>query len=133
MPLQSKSGMIESKRVTVSFSDSIDLANEQVQWTPKGVCLLTKWHFAEGVEVEFAFDHRGERHCCSGVVVACHPLRRPAGYFETVLYFVDTPCTELQKAASACQLARNGFLPPSEAHLIQSDGAMNGTHSSSRS
>jgi hypothetical protein len=108
MPLQSKSGINESKRVTVSFSDSIDLANEQVQWTPKGVCLMTKWRFAEGVEVEFAFDHQGERHCCSGVVVACHPLNEPQGCFETILYFVDTPCSKLQKAACDCNLARDG-------------------------
>ncbi len=103
--------MTESKRVTVSFSDSIDLANEQVQWTPKGVCLLTKWHFAEGVEVEFAFEHQGERHCCSGVVVACHPLREPQGCYETILYFVDTPCSKLQKAACDCNLARDGQVP----------------------
>jgi hypothetical protein len=43
--------------------------------------------------------------------VACHPLREPAGCFETVLYFVDTPCTQLQKAACACQLARDGHAP----------------------
>ena len=113
MPLQSKSKINESKRVTVSFSDSIDLANEQVQWTPKGVSLLTKWHFAEGVEVEFAFDHQGERHCCSGVVVSCHPLREPVGCYETVLYFVDTPCSKLQKAACECKLARDGEQPNS--------------------
>lgn len=111
MPLQSKSRITESKGVTVSFSDSINLANEQVQWTPKGVCLLTKWHFAEGVEVEFAFEHQGERHCCSGVVVACHPLMEPQGRFETILYFVDTPCSKLQKAASDCNLARDGQVP----------------------
>jgi hypothetical protein len=111
MPLQSKSVISESKRVTVSFSDSINLANEQVQWTPKGVCLLTKWRFAEGVEVEFAFDHQGERHCCSGVVVACHPLKEPQGCFETILYFVDTPCSKLQKAACDCNLAKDGHVP----------------------
>ena len=114
MPLQNKSGITGSKRVTVSFSDSIDMANEQVQWTPKGVCLLTKWHFAEGVEVEFAFEHQGERHCCSGVVVACHPLREPQGCFETILYFVDTPCSKLQKAACDCNLAREGHVPKPE-------------------
>ena len=111
MPLQSKSATSESGRVTVSFSDSIDLAKEQVQWTPKGVSLLTKWRFAEGVEVEFAFEHQGERHCCSGVVVACHPLSRPEGCFETILYFVETPCSKLQKAACDCQLARDGHVP----------------------
>jgi len=111
MPLQSKSELNENKRVTVNFSDSIDLANEQVQWTPKGVCLMTKWRFAEGVEVEFAFEHQGERHCCSGVVVACHPLNEPQGCFETILYFVDTPCSKLQKAASECHLARDGHIP----------------------
>jgi hypothetical protein len=111
MPLQSKSGITESKGVTVSFSDSINLANEQVQWTPKGVCLMTKWHFAEGVEVEFAFEHQGERHCCSGVVVACHPLDEPQGRFETILYFVDTPGSKLQKAACDCNLARDGHVP----------------------
>jgi len=114
MALQNKSGITESKRVTVSFSDSIDVKNEQVQWTPKGVCLLTKWHFAEGVEVEFAFEHQGERHCCSGVVVACHPLREPQGCFETILYFVDTPCSKLQKAACECNLARDGHVPKAE-------------------
>ncbi len=111
MPLHSKTETSETKRVTVSFSDSIDLPKEQVQWTPKGVSLLTKWHFAEGAEVEFAFDHQGERHCCSGVVVSCHPLRQPAGHFETILYFVDTPCSKLQKAACECKLAQDGELP----------------------
>ncbi len=114
MALQNKSGISETKRVTVSFSDSIDLANEQVQWTPKGVSLMTKWHFAEGVEVEFAFEHQGERHCCSGVVVACMPLREPEGCFETILYFVDTPCSKLQKAASDCNLARDGHVSKRE-------------------
>ena len=118
MSLQSKSRTTEEERVTVSFSDSIALVKEQVHWTPKGVSLLTKWPFAEGVEVEFAFEHRGERHCCAGVVVACHPLRRPLGYFETVLYFVETPCSRLQKAACDCRLARDAHLPHSEAHLI---------------
>ena len=91
--------------VTVSFSDSINLINHQVKWSPKGVSLLTKWAFREGTEVEFAFDHRGERHCCTGVVVSCHPLRQPTGFFETVLYFVETPCSSLQKAACDCRLA----------------------------
>ncbi len=65
-----------------------------------------KWFFEEGTEVEFAFDHLGERHCCAGIVVSCHPLSEPRGCFETVLYFVETPCTKLQKAASDCRLAR---------------------------
>lgn len=106
MPLPSKSKISNHPPVTVSFSDSISLIREQIDWTPKGVRLLTKWHFAEGTEVEFAFDHRGERHCCSGIVVGCHPLRRPAGFFETVLFFIETPCTRLQKAACDCRLAR---------------------------
>lgn len=91
--------------MTVSFSDSINLIKDQVQWSPKGVCLLTKWPFRVGAEVEFAFDHRGERHCCTGVVVECHPLRRPLGFYEIVLFFVETPCSKLQKAACDCQLA----------------------------
>src|SRR5580658_9217845 len=99
MAIPTQSTDEQGPRVTVSFSDSIDLIKEQVHWTPKGVSLLTKWRFEEGVEIEFAFDHEGERHCCSGVVVACYPLRRPIGHFETVLFFVDTPCHRLQQAA----------------------------------
>ena len=105
MPIQNKTRAGEGTRVTVSFSDSINLIKDQVQWSPKGVSLLTKWPFRVGAEVEFAFDHQGERHCCTGVVVACHPLRRPLGFFETVLYFVETPCSKLQKAACDCRLA----------------------------
>ena len=105
-------------RVTVSFSDSINLVKEQVHWTPKGVSLLTKWFFEEGTEVEFAFDHQGERHCCSGVVVACHPIRQLSGCFETVLYFVETPCIKLQKAASDCRLAPEVNIPRPEAGFI---------------
>jgi hypothetical protein len=105
MAIQSKTRAGEGPRVTVSFSDSIDLVKKQVRWSPKGVSLLTKWPFQVGAEVEFAFDHQGERHCCTGVVVACHPLRRPLGCYETVLYFVETPCSKLQKAALDCQLA----------------------------
>ncbi len=82
-------------RVTVSFSDSISLVKKHVRWTPKGVSLLTKWPFSLGVEVEFAFDHEGERHCCTGVVVACHPLNQPLGHYETALDFVETPCVKL--------------------------------------
>lgn len=108
MPIQSKSRADVDGRVTVNFSDSIDTVKDRIDWSPKGVSLLTKWFFEEGVEVEFAFDYRGERHCCSGVVVSCHPLREPRGCFETVLYFVETPCSKLQKAATDCRLARDG-------------------------
>src|SRR5579871_6353566 len=110
MAIPGKSRTQQRERVTVSFSDSIDLINDQINWSPKGVSLLTKWHFVEGTEVEFAFDYKGERHCCSGVVVGCHPLSQPMGYFETILYFVDTPCSKLQKAASDCHLARDGAM-----------------------
>jgi hypothetical protein len=89
----------------VSFSDSINLIREQVQWTPKGVKLITKWHFDVGTEVEFAFDHGGKKHCCVGVVVACRPLRHPAGHYDTVLYFIEVPCSHVQKAACDCRLA----------------------------
>jgi hypothetical protein len=105
MAIQTKTAGDEGIPVTVSFSDSINLVKEQVRWSPKGVSLLTKWPFRVGVEIEFAFDHRGERHCCLGVVVACRPLDRPLDHFETVLFFVETPCSELQKAASDCRLA----------------------------
>jgi hypothetical protein len=104
MAIQSKTRESEGTRVTVSYSDSINLVKKQVQWSPKGVSLLTKWPFRVGAEVEFAFDHQRARHCCTGVVVACHPLRRPLGFYETVLYFVETPCSELQKAAFDCRL-----------------------------
>jgi hypothetical protein len=112
--------------VTVSFSDSIDLIKDQVHWSPKGVSLLTKWPFRVGAEVEFAFDHRGERHCCTGVVVACHPLRRPLGFFETVLFFVETPCSKLQKAACACRLAREQDHSQGETQFTVDDHAMDG-------
>ncbi len=98
-------------RVTVSFSDSIKLVKEQVNWSPKGVSLMTKWPFTVGAEVEFAFDHEGERHCCTGIVVGCSPLPEAAGFFETVLYFVETPCVKLQKAACACRLAPEEHQP----------------------
>ena len=104
MAIQNKTRATEGTRVTVSYSDSINLVKKQVQWSPKGVSLLTKWPFRVGAEVEFAFDHQSERHCCTGVVVACHPLRRPLGFYETVLYFVETPCSALQKAAHDCRL-----------------------------
>ena len=106
MAIQSKSGAKEGTPVTVSFSDSIALVKEQIQWTPKGVCLLTKWPFRVGAEVEFAFDHKGERHVCTGVVVACAPLHEPEDHYEVVLYFVETPGSKLQKAACACKLAK---------------------------
>jgi hypothetical protein len=106
MAIQSKTRESKGTKVTVSYSDSINLIKKQVQWSPKGVSLLTKWAFRVGAEVEFAFDHQGQRHGCTGVVVACHPLRRPLGFFETVLYFVETPGSALQKAACACRLAR---------------------------
>jgi hypothetical protein len=87
MAALTKTRQTEGTRVTVSYSDSINLIREQVRWTPKGVSLLTKWPFAVGAEVEFAFDHQGERHGCTGVVVACRALAEPAHHFETVLYF----------------------------------------------
>ena len=93
-------------RVVVNFSSSVVLFDRHVHWTPRGVSLMTKWPFAQGTEVEFGFEHAGEKHCCIGVVVACHPLRRPAGYYETVLYFIEVPCQELQKAACDCRLSK---------------------------
>ena len=111
MAAPTKNRQTEEPRVTVSYSDSINLIREQIRWTPKGVSLLTKWPFSVGAEVEFAFDHRGERHCCTGVVVACRPLRRPANHFETVLYFVETPCREALKAACDCRLAHEQHYP----------------------
>jgi hypothetical protein len=137
MSIPSKTRADKGVRVTVSFSDSIDLVKKQVQWSPKGVSLLTKWPFRVGAEVEFAFDHRGERHCCTGVVVACHPLRSPLGFFETVLYFVETPCSKLQKAACDCRLAREQDDAPGETSPASNDHAMDkasksGAASSSR-
>jgi hypothetical protein len=133
MPSPSKIRVNRAAHVTVSFSDSINLIQDQIHWSPKGVCLLTKWFFEQGTEVEFAFDHRGERHCCTGVVVACHPLRQPRGHFETVLYFVDTPCSKLQKAACACRLARESNIPPAEANFIADEPVLDGAlRSSSR-
>ena len=121
MAIQTKTQKSDDPRVTVSFSDSINLVKKQVKWSPKGVSLLTKWPFQVGAEVEFAFDHEGARHCCVGVVVACHPLRRPSGYFDTVLYFVEAPCSELQKAACACQLAHEQFDPRGDSPPQESD------------
>jgi hypothetical protein len=117
-----KSKPARATQVTVSFSDTVNLGRDQVEWTPKGVRLLTKWPFAEGTELEFAFDHRDERHCCVGVVVACHPLRNPAGFYETVLFFIETPCTKLRKAACDCQLAPDEYLPD-EVGPFAHDGA----------
>ena len=135
MAIPSKFHTMEKERVTVNFSDSIDLIHDQINWSPKGVSLLTKWPFTEGTEVEFAFDHQGERHCCPGVVVACHSLQHPAGYFEVVLYFVETPCSKLQKAASACRLARAEKLHKSEdLHLNTLNGSAHVTsHNQTRS
>ena len=127
MAIQNKTRAGEGTKVTVSFSDSINLIKDQVRWSPKGVSLLTKWPFRVGAEVEFAFDHQGERHCCAGVVVECHPLLHPLGFYETVLFFVETPCSKLQKAACDCQLAddqldsRGDVPPPSDDPAL--DGA----------
>jgi hypothetical protein len=103
MAMPTKSRAAEGVRVTLSFSDSINLVNHQIDWSPKGVSLLTKWPFQVGAEVEFAFDHLNERHCCAGIVVSCRPLAQPLGFFETVLFFVET---ELQKAACDCRLTK---------------------------
>jgi hypothetical protein len=118
-----KSKTNREAQVTVSFSDSVNVGRNHVQWTPKGVRLLTKWPFAEGTELEFAFDHRGERHCHVGVVVACHPLKQPAGLFETVLYFIETPCQEHRQAARACRLAPEDDLLAQENRLSGLDGS----------
>jgi hypothetical protein len=123
MPLPSNTKTGSRVQITVSFSDSINLIHEQVHWTPKGVRLLTKWPFAVGSEVEFAFDHKGERHCCVGVVVSCHPLRQPAGCYEMMLYFIETPCTKLQKAACDCRLARENHLAKDETHFTMTNHA----------
>ena len=114
MASRTKTGTDEGVRVTVSFSDSINLVKKHVQWSPKGVSLLTKWPFQVGAEVEFAFDHQGERHCCRGVVVACRDLASQSGFFETVLYFVETPCSKVAKAACDCQLAQDHEQMPAE-------------------
>jgi hypothetical protein len=93
------------RRVTLSYSDSIDLVNHQIEWSPKGVSLITKWPFAEGREIEFSFVHQGRRHRCIGTVVACHALREPRGFYSTLLYFVDEPCRQACAAACDCHLA----------------------------
>jgi hypothetical protein len=118
-----KSKANREAKVTVSFSDSVNVGRNHVQWTPKGVQLLTKWPFAEGTELEFAFDHRGERHCHVGVVVACHPLKEPAGLFETVLYFTETPCPEHRKAARDCRLAPEDSSADEESRFPGLDGS----------
>jgi hypothetical protein len=123
MAIQNKTRAKEGTKVTVSYSDSINLVKKQVQWSPKGVSLLTKWPFRVGAEVEFAFDHLSERHCCTGVVVECHPAPRQAGFYETVLFFVETPCSALQKAASDCQLAREQSDGHDGAPASSGDGA----------
>lgn len=126
MAIQSKTRAGEGVPVTVSFSDSINLINKQIHWSPKGVSLLTKWPFRVGAEVEFAFDYQGERHCCTGVVVACYPLRRPLGYYQTVLFFVETPCSKLQKAACDCRLAHERHYPQDENLFPTGDAATDG-------
>jgi hypothetical protein len=126
MAIPNKTRAGEEARVTVSFSDSINLIKKQIHWSPKGVSLLTKWPFRVGAEVEFAFDHRGERHCCTGVVVACHPLLRPSGFYEIVLFFVETPCSELQKAACDCRLAQEEQDRRDEIGFASGDHAMEG-------
>ena len=113
----------EGVHVLVNFTGSVRLIRDQVDWTPRGVRLLTKWYFDEGTEVEFAFDHGNERHCCSGMVVGCRPLREPRGFFETVLFFIETPCREHQKAACACRLAREGTMVRDETHFTATPAA----------
>jgi hypothetical protein len=126
----SKAG--EKGRVTVSFSGSLNLIRDQVQWTPKGVSLLTKCFFEEGTEVEFAFDHDGERHCCVGIIVACHPLSQPRGCFSTVLFFVETPCSKLQKAACDCRLSPENHPSTTQLKSAMNNGAPAQAGSSSR-
>jgi len=120
-----KTGVSQGGQVTISFFDSIRLIRDQVDWTPKGVRLLSKWHFAEGAEIEFAFDHKGTRHCCSGIVVGCHPLAEPPGYYQMILFFIEVPCSQLQKAASACRLARENHAQD-ETHFTSSHQPLKG-------
>jgi hypothetical protein len=98
--------------VTINFSDKIQLTRKHVEWTPNGVSLLTKWPFAVGTEVEFAFEHASARHCCIGIVVSCQPVLRTPGLFSTILYFIEVPCNELRHAACDCQLAHPKHRPP---------------------
>ncbi len=132
MAIQTKTQSGDDGRITVSFSDSINLVKKQVKWSPKGVSLLTKWPFQVGAEVEFAFDHEGARHCCTGLSSRAHPLRRPLGFFETVLYFVETPCTALQKAACACQLTQERELAESDGHVEMEEASRDGAVSPAR-
>jgi hypothetical protein len=60
------------------------------------------------------------------VVVACHPLRRPVGFFETVLYFVETPCSKLQKAACDCRLAHEHEHPRGKTQFTTDNSRMDG-------
>jgi hypothetical protein len=118
-----KSKADREAQVTVSFSDSVNVGRNHVQWTPKGVRLLTKWPFVEGTELEFAFDHRGERHCHVGVVVGCRPAPESRGFYEVVLYFIETPCQEHRQAARDCRLAPEDYLPEEENRVSGLDGA----------
>ena len=102
----------QASAVTINFSDTIRLPKKRVEWTPHGVSLLTKWPFAEGAEVEFAFEHAGRRHCCVGIVVTCNPVPRQSGFFDTLIYFVEVPCDELRHAACDCKLAHPRHRPP---------------------
>jgi hypothetical protein len=104
-PPQSETGVRQPTAVTINFSDQFQLPKKKVEWTPHGVSLVTKWAFAVGAEVEFAFEHDGKRHCCIGVVVSCRPLERQPGLYSTVLYFTEAPCAELLRAACDCKLA----------------------------
>jgi hypothetical protein len=132
MAIQTKTRASEGTRITVSFSDSINLIKKQIHWSPKGVSLLTKWPFRVGAEVEFAFDHQGERHCCTGVVVGCHPLRRPDGYYQICLFFVETPCSTFRKAACDCQLAPELQHAPDELEITPDEAPHGSAVGSSR-
>jgi hypothetical protein len=101
----------QARSVTISFSDTLELPRRKIDWRTNGVSLVTKWPFAVGREIEFAFEHRGARHCCVGVVVSCRPLPRQPGHFSTVLYFIEVPCDELRHAACDCQLAHPRYRP----------------------
>jgi hypothetical protein len=41
-----------------------------------------------------------------------------------LLYFIETPCTRLQKAACDCRLARDGHVPKDETHFTMTNQAM---------
>jgi hypothetical protein len=113
-PSLSDTGGRRTTSVIVNFSDKLELPRKQVEWTPNGVSLVTKWPFSVGAEVEFAFEHAGTRHCCLGVVVSCRPLPRQANLFSTILYFIEVPCKELRHAACDCRLAHPKHRPPAE-------------------